>query len=113
MKGTPVKTRLRVLAVGAALVAGLGAAQLPFAGSAAAGITNCDLTFTPTRAPTTVKMICWDGTGQYRIEVDCHDGISGITYKRYGAWEYLGLYSTATCAAPQRQTITGYGEQFR
>jgi hypothetical protein len=108
-----VNSRLRALVAGAVLVVGLGAAQLPFAGSAAAGITNCHLSFTPVSAPTTGKMICWDGAGQYRLEVDCHDGISGITYKRYGAWEYVGLYSTVTCSAPQRQTITGEGEQFR
>ena len=108
-----MKTRVRALIAGAALVVGLGAAQLPFAGPAAAGITNCDYTFTPTRAPTTGKMICWDGAGQYRLEVDCHDEISGITYKRYGAWEYVGLYSTVSCAAPQRQIIDGYGPQFR
>lgn len=108
-----MKMKPRALVAGLALVAGIGIAQVPLAGSAQATAYDCHTSGTPISAPTTVKVICYSGSGQYRIEIECRDGINGVIYTVYGAWVYVDHYSTASCPAPQRQTLDGFGTQYR
>jgi hypothetical protein len=108
-----MKAKLRALIAVVALVAGIGIAQVPFAGSALATAYNCHTAGTPISNPTTVSVICYSGSGQYRIEIECRDGINGVIYTVYGVWVYPNHYSTASCPAPQRQTLNGYEIQYR
>lgn len=108
-----MKTRLKACVAGVALVAGLGVAQVPFAQSALAAPYDCHTSGTPVSMPTTVKVICYAGSGQYRIKLQCRDGISGVIYTVYGAWVYVDHYSTASCPAPQRQSIYSTETQYR
>ena len=92
------------------------AVAVPIAGATAASAEPqvCQYGADETSAtPTWGSVICYSGTGQYRVKVTCKDGITGNHLTSYGPWVGIRKTSKASCGNTVRYVVTDVFYQTR
>ncbi|MDX3801371.1 hypothetical protein [Streptomyces sp. AK04-3B] len=107
--------KLASLAMTPLVLAGIAVAA-PIAGATAASAVPSVCQFAEDQispVPIWGSVICYSGTGQYRVKVTCKDGITGNILTSYGPWVGIRKTSKASCGNGSRYAVTDIFYQDR